>query len=198
MKNLSFLGLALAAAITLQACQSADKRSSTQKDSVAGDSNMVNNTQIGGTPNTETKVNERAIDFIKKAAAGGMMEVEAAKIAQTNAKNDEVKKFADKMLVDHTKANAELKALAISKNVMIPASLSSDEQMHLDEMKKMKGDSFDKHYIGMMVDDHVKTVELFKEGAKNADTDVKNWAEKTLKVIEEHTALAEKINAKIK
>ena len=121
------------------------------------------------------------------------MEVEAAKIAQKNASSQEVKDFAAKMLEDHTKANKELKEFAVKKKVITPDALPADDQIHLDEMKKIKGAAFDKHYMGMMVTDHEKTIALFKEGISNKDSGLKTWATKTLATIEQHDEMAKKI-----
>ena len=59
------------------------------------------------------KVNDE--EFVTKAAIGGSTEVALAKLAQQRATDPEVKKFADKMATDHTKANNELLTLAGQK-----------------------------------------------------------------------------------
>ncbi|UKT65560.1 DUF4142 domain-containing protein [Pedobacter mucosus] len=198
MKKVFLIGTAIALTLSFQACQTADKKSSTTKDSVSGDTTMVNGNHVVGAESTETGVDEEGATFLKSAAAGGMMEVEAAKIAQKNASNSTVKDFAAKMLADHTKANKELKTLALNNKVITPDSLGAEEQMHLKEMKKMTGASFDKHYMDMMVTDHDKTVNLFKQGLTNKDQDIKAFAKKTLVVIEEHDKMAKDIVANLK
>jgi len=198
MKKIFLLTTAFALALSFQACQTADKKSATTKDSVAGDTNMVNGNHATGAESTESGVDEAGATFLRKAAIGGIMEVEAAKIAQKNAKSAEVKDFAAKMLTDHTKANTELKALAVNKKVITPDALPAEDQIHLDEMKKMTGTAFDKHYMVMMVTDHEKTVALFKLGMQNRDQAIKSWAGNTLSVIESHDEMAKKIVANMK
>jgi putative membrane protein len=198
MKKIFLLSTAFALSLSFQACQTADKKSATTKDSVSGDTTMVNGNHVTGSESTESGVDEAGATFLRKAAVGGIMEVEAAKIAQKNAKSTEVKDFAAKMLTDHTKANTELKALAVSKKVITPDALPADEQIHLDEMKKMTGTAFDKHYMAMMVTDHDKTVALFKLGMQNRDQAIKGWASNTLSVIESHDEMAKKIVADMK
>lgn len=198
MKNIFLAGTALALTLSFQACQTADKKSSTMKDSVSGDTTMVNGNHVIGAESTETGVDDEGGTFLKTAAVGGIMEVEAAKIAQTNAKSPAVRDFASKMLTDHTKANKELKALAVNKKVITPDALPAEDQMHLTEMKKMTGAAFDKHYMDMMVTDHDKTVNVFKQGMLNKDEDVKAFAKTTLAVIEEHDKMAKKIVADMK
>jgi len=198
MKKIFLLSTAFALTLSFQACQTADKKSATTKDSVSGDTTMVNGNHVTGAESTESGVDETGATFLRKAAIGGIMEVEAAKIAQKNAKSAEVKDFASKMLADHTKANSELKALAVSKKIITPDALPADDQIHLDEMKKVTGAAFDQHYMGMMVTDHDKTVALFKLGLQNRDQDIKTWATNTLSVIESHDEMAKKIVANMK
>ncbi|MFD2287530.1 DUF4142 domain-containing protein [Pedobacter petrophilus] len=198
MKKIFMLSAIVAASVTFQACQTADKKSSTTKDSISGDTSMVNGNHVSGSEVVESGIDDAGATFLRKAAVGGIMEVEAAKIAQQNASSQEVKDFAAKMLEDHTKANKELKAFAIQKKVITPDALPGEDQIHLDEMKKIKGAAFDKHYMGMMVTDHDKTVALFKDGAQNRDAGLKQWATKTLAVIEQHDEMAKKITLNLK
>jgi len=198
MKKVFLLSTAIALTISFQACEVADKKSSTTKDSVANDTNMVNGNHVTGAESTQSGLDESGATFLRKAVVGGIMEVEAAKIAAKNSSNQEVKDFAAKMLADHSKANAELKKLATDKKVITPDALPAEDQIHLDEMKKMTGVAFDKHYVGMMVQDHEKTVALFKEGAQNRDASLKEWANKTLSVIESHDAAAKALATSLK
>ena len=198
MKKIFILSTLVAATLTFQACQTADKKSSTTKDSVSGDTSIVNGNHVAGSEVVESGIDEAGATFLRKAAVGGIMEVEAAKIAQKNASSQQVKDFAAKMLEDHTKANTELKAFAVKKKVITPDALPAEDQIHLDEMKKLKGAEFDKHYMGMMVTDHEKTVALFKEGVANKDLGLKEWATKTLAVIEKHDEMAKTINSTLK
>lgn len=198
MKKIFFVAIAISTTITFQACQSADKKSSTTKDSVAGDTTMVNGVHTPGAESTATGLDEEGGTFLRKAAVGGIMEIEAAKIALTNSNNADIKNFAQQMLTDHTKANKELKELAVKKKVITPDGLPADEQIHLDAMKKMKGAAFDKHYVEMMVTDHEKTVKLFEQGKQNKDSELKVWATNTLSTIEAHTAKAKEIALNIK
>lgn len=126
-------------------------------------------------------------DFAVKAANGGMLEMEVARLAREKAQNSDVKEFAAMMLSDHQKANDELKALAGRKNITIPARLGDDEQKHVDELAKLTGSAFDKKYVDLMVDDHEEDVKLFQNAADNVDdADLKAYAAKTLPTLQKH------------
>ena len=105
-------------------------------------SNNANNSRIGNAANTVANSVSNAAnsvsnavssatatsdpDFIKEAAMGGMAEVELGKLAATKATNAEVKKFAQMMVTDHSKANDELKALAAKKGIAAPIEFEAD------------------------------------------------------------------------
>ncbi|HEY0174862.1 MAG TPA: DUF4142 domain-containing protein [Pedobacter sp.] len=135
--------------------------------------------------------------FMKEAATGGMMEVDLGKIAQKST-NPEVKAFALQMITDHSKVNAELKALAAKSGIILPSAYPSDEKAHMEAMRKMTGADFDKHYIGMMVTGHDKTLTLFRNGANAQDKEVRDFAKKTLPVITGHFKKAKAIQAELK
>lgn len=138
-------------------------------------------------------------DFSKKAAEGGMAEVELSKLAVTKAQNAEVKKFAQTMITDHTKANEELKALAAKKSVTLPADLDAAHKSMMDKLKGMSGAEFDKAYVDAMVNDHNSAVELFKKQAgDDSDGDLKAFAAKTLPTLEGHQKMIMGIQGKMK
>ena len=136
--------------------------------------------------------------FVMKAAQGGLMEVEAGKVAQSKAQNAEVKQYAQRMVADHSKANDELMALAKSKNVDVPSALDKSHQAHLDKLNKASGAAFDREYMKHMVDDHRKTVADFEKQSKNGkDADLKKWADSKLPTLREHLKLAQATHGQV-
>ena len=136
--------------------------------------------------------------FAMKAAQGGMMEVEAGKAAQSKAQHDSVKQFAQKMVDDHGKANAELMSLAKSKGVDLPPALDKEHKAHMDMMAKKSGADFDREYMKHMVDDHKKTVADFEKQSKSGkDADLRKWAGDKLPTLREHMKMAESTHAQV-
>lgn len=131
---------------------------------------------------------------MKTAALGGMMEVDLGKLAAENAADAKVKAFAAKMVADHTKANNELKTIAQESGITLPDKYPADVSAHIDEMKKLKGADFDAHYMDMMVNDHVKTLDLFRTAGLRKDA-LKDFATRTLPVLENHYKMAVEIKA---
>jgi putative membrane protein len=124
--------------------------------------------------------------FLKKAAKGGMMEVAMGKLASEQGQSADVKKFGERMVTDHSKANDELKSIAAKKGVKLPSKKLSE---------KWKSD---RDYMDAMVKDHEKDLAEFqKEAKEGTDPDLKEFAEKTAKVIQEHLDLAKETQSKL-
>ncbi|MEO6681875.1 MAG: DUF4142 domain-containing protein [Ginsengibacter sp.] len=150
--------------------------------------------------NRETaSLDNSAQKFAEKAAMGSMMEIEAGKIAAEKATNPDVKALAQKMVDDHSKISDDLKAVAASKNMVLPTMLSESQQKDLNDLREKTGNEFDKAFVNMMVDDHKDDVDAFQDAAdKLDDPDIKNFAINTLPILQKHLASVQEIEKRIK
>lgn len=131
-------------------------------------------------------------EFVIKAASSDMFEIESSKLAKETSKSDEVKKFAEHMIADHTKSTKELTEAAKKADMGLPVKMLDDHAKLLEKVKAGKGD-FDKAYMDAQLTAHKEAVELFTNVAKNVKAPgLKAFAEKTLPVIKEHYEHAEK------
>jgi putative membrane protein len=136
--------------------------------------------------------------FVAKAAHANMAEIELGKMALEKATSEEVKKFAQRMVDDHGKANDELKTLAQNKNFTLPDAPDPQMKAIKDRLSKLSGPSFDRAYMQTMIVDHRKAVSDFRLASKSAkDADVKGWAAKTLPTLEEHLKMAQTTHTSI-
>lgn len=130
--------------------------------------------------------------FAMTAAAGGMAEVEMARMALTRASSDAVKQYAQKMIDDHTAANAELMQIASSKGITLPTAPDAKMRAMMAKMQNLSGAAFDREYIMHAGHkDHQKMEKLFRdESMKGRDADLKAFAAKTLPVVQMHLQMA--------
>ncbi|WP_439557419.1 DUF4142 domain-containing protein [Dyadobacter sp.] len=141
----------------------------------------------GAATDSASAVAEDDAEFAVEAANGGMAEVALSKIAEEKATDPKVKSFAKQMITDHTKANDELKTLAMSKNITLPAAPNEEKQKAAADLGKKTGSDFDKAYIAQMKKDHDATVKLFEDAQKEVkDAELKAFIDKTLPVIKAH------------
>jgi putative membrane protein len=126
-------------------------------------------------------------DFYRKAAEGGMAEVEMGKLAQDKSSNAGVKDFGSMMVTDHSAANEKLKAVAAKKNVKLPTSPSVAQMAAKTKLELMSGATFDKSYIKGMVQDHQEDIQEFeKEANSGKDPDARAFAAASLPVLKAH------------
>jgi putative membrane protein len=140
------------------------------------------------------ELSQKDIEFVKKAAIGGMAEVELGKLAQQNGHSPDVKSFGARMVQDHSRAGDQLTNIAKERGVQLPQQLDTEHLSMRDRLAKLQGDAFDRAYIKMMIADHDKDVKEFRREAQTGqDRELKRFARETLAVVEQHDQLAHNI-----
>ncbi|HTG18053.1 MAG TPA: DUF4142 domain-containing protein [Blastocatellia bacterium] len=134
--------------------------------------------------------------FYKKAAEGGLAEVELGKLAQDKSPTQSVKEFGSMMIKDHSAANEKLKAIAEAKSIKLPTSPSVGQMATKTKLEVLTGKTFDKSYIKGMVADHKEDIKEFQEEASSGqDADAKAFAAATLPTLKAHLKKIEAIAA---
>jgi putative membrane protein len=134
--------------------------------------------------------------FYKKAAEGGLAEVELGQLAQQKSSNAAVKDFGAMMITDHTAANQKLSAIATRKNIDLPTSPSMGQMATKTKLDVLSGATFDKSYIKGMVEDHEEDIKEFQqEAASGKDPDAKAYAVSTLPTLKKHLKKIKEIAA---
>ncbi len=153
--------------------------------------NSNSNTQTSGKKNSDSK-------FMMAAATSDMNEIGLSQQALSKSTNEEVKKLAQMMIDDHTKSSEELKPIAASKGVTLPAEMDSKHKSAMEKMSAMSGMEFDMAYVKMMVKDHEKAVALHqKEANSGKDAEAKAFAAKTLPVVQMHLDMSRSMMTKM-
>jgi putative membrane protein len=136
------------------------------------------------------------MSFYKKAAEGGIAEVELGNLAQNKSPTQSVKDYGAMMVKDHSAANDKLKAIADSKNIKLPSSPSAAQMATKTKLEVLKGTAFDKSYIKGMVKDHEEDIKEFEnEASSGQDADAKAYASATLPTLKAHLKKIQSIAA---
>ncbi|GAB3662151.1 DUF4142 domain-containing protein [Ramlibacter alkalitolerans] len=133
--------------------------------------------------------------FIEEAAGSGMFEVQIGQLAAAKANDANVKSFASMLVDQHTAANNELIKIANAKGVELPAAPKRALRRDIEKLGKKNGDEFDRDFVrNVGIKAHEKDIKLFEKARKDVkDADLKAFVEKTLPVLREHLAAAEKL-----
>jgi putative membrane protein len=135
--------------------------------------------------------------FIENAAESGRAEVQASRLAVRRASDPNVRSFAQRMVTDHTTANAQLQEIARAGGVMIPADGTVAQQSGIAILEAATGSEFDNVYErNFGVSAHEKAIALFrKEAGEGKNPRVKEFARDTLPTLQTHLQLARNVQA---
>jgi predicted outer membrane protein len=133
--------------------------------------------------------------FLMDAYRDGLSEIQLSRLALQKTENDQVRKFAQRMIDDHTRMNSAISQLAQSKNITLPNDLSADQTTQINRLTALSGEEFDRAYMAGNVTAHEKDVTAAKQQAEQGtDADVRTLADASLPILEIHLAVAEEIN----
>ena len=180
--------------------------------------------QSTGTVKAERSSGDRsdAREFITKMAIAGMAEVQLGKIASERGQDPDVKAFGQMMVTDHTRADEALKQVASQAGVQLPTQLDEKHRELADRLMKLQGREFDREYMKAMVEGHDEVHERLLQqagwtstrndstrtdtsspaavgtsGSIPGDSDVRQWAMKTLPTVQQHLQRAREIRDKV-
>lgn len=89
--------------------------------------------------------------FLKKAIEGNFAEIEMGKLAQQNGRSEDVKKFGQMLIDDHSAANQKAIDAAHTTDVTLPNGANAKQRAVLDKMSKVSGARFDSRFYQVMV-----------------------------------------------
>ncbi|MES2139189.1 MAG: DUF4142 domain-containing protein [Bacteroidota bacterium] len=145
----------------------------------------------------DTKL-EKDAEFVVKACDASLFQVMAGELAKRKSSSQMVKDLAEKLIKDHSQFNAELKTVAMQKNITIPAKLSGMYQRKFDNLNGETED-FDKVYTRVMVNDHSDIIDLYeKEANKGEVAEIKSWASKKIPTLKQHMEMAENVRDSVR
>lgn len=141
--------------------------------------------------------NDNGTEFVMAVAEMQMEEISLGKLAQQKGNSVHVKEFGKMMETDHAKTLTELSALAQSKTISIPASLTEDSKDVYKKLDDKAGNDFDTNYSDMMVEHHEDAIALFEKASKDSeDSEIKSWATQKLPGLRAHLKHAKECKEK--
>lgn len=130
--------------------------------------------------------------FVQMAAGANDFEIRSSRMAEEKATDPALRDFATRMIADHEKAAAGLKAAA--GDIPVPAEPTSEHAAMIGLLEEAQGTEFDNLYKTMQVRAHAEAVGLFSAFAEGGgDADLRAFAQATLPTLEEHRAHIEEI-----
>lgn len=136
--------------------------------------------------------------FVQLAAAGGIAEIEFAKMTLRKGTAKQVKDFAEMMTKDHGAANDKLRELAEAAKIPLPEDVTPDHKEVRKRLDGLEGAAYDVAYIKNQIVDHQKTALLLGwEISSGEDAQLQRFAADTLPKVLYHLRAAQRIHAEL-
>lgn len=137
--------------------------------------------------------------FLAGAYRDGLAEIQLSQLAVQKATNDDVKRFAQRMIDDHTQANNQIATLAQQKGITLSNAPSPEQQAVANELSALSGADFDKAYMDENVVMHVKDVRQAQQQAdQGRDPQIASFAQQVSPTLASHLASAIDIDGRIR
>ena len=146
------------------------------------------------TPAFAADVPKDAADFASKVAVANKFEIDTSQLALKYGKGEDVKKFAQQMINDHTKAAEEFKTAVAAAKIAPPKdALDATHEAKYAKLRLFTTDKgFDGSYVSEQLAAHKDAVDLFRNYSQKGEPGpLKDFAAKTLPTLEHHLSMVE-------
>lgn len=173
------------ATISISGCGKNEGAQTNNSSAVPGDNGVAANENSAATAPVASP--DQA--FANSAAASDAFEIQSSQLAADKASSSAVKSFAKRMIEAHTESTAKLKTAAAGALPAITpdATLTSDQQQKLDQLRSQSGAAFDSAFIDDQVAAHQAALDGLKSySATGAVPSLKDFATKLVPTVTAH------------
>ena len=121
----------------------------------AGASARVDAQAVGHAPRQDRR-------FLVAAHQGNLAEIRAGRLALARSHDPEVRHIAARLIVDHRRLDADIRALAHRHGVRLPAAPSRKQQAALAAVAAKSGPAFDVAWLRLQKRSHIQTLRLIR------------------------------------
>jgi len=137
---------------------------------------------------TSVAMTTSTAQFVPTATAANSFEIESSRIALRKSRDREVRRFANEMIRDHTRAGRQMMASARSAGIEAPPpGLDARHQSMIDQLSAAPAGQFDALYVQMQQQAHQEAVSLFTAYSQGGDNPTMfAFAQETLPTLQHH------------
>jgi len=132
--------------------------------------------------------------FVRNALADNTLEIRLAQLAQSKARQSNVRQLAQWIQEQHTAMQSRWISLGTSNGVKLKAGMGKNHTAKAKRLEKMSTSEFDNAYLTMLIQNNQDYVEYFqKEGQATRSVQVRNQAAKDLAMLRQHLSEAKQL-----
>lgn len=126
-------------------------------------------------------------DFLTSAANSNQFEIALGTQAVKQSENEDIKRYGQMLIDDHTKVLEELKEAAVAKKLEVPEAMEEREASMLKSMSQLSGAAFDRVFKEIAINTHEYAIALFEKAAHTLnDTEFRTWASQKIPSLKNH------------
>jgi putative membrane protein len=150
---------------------------------------------LAGVPTRAASAN--TLQFVEAMANDNMFEIESSQLALQKSRNTRVRRFAQRMIDDHTRMQTELSSAVQSTgpSLTVPTTMDNRHQSAMQDLQNARaGRDFDRMYLTAQVNAHSEALVVNQNYAQVGDDPaMKQLANNAIPTIQEHLDQAQQI-----
>lgn len=128
--------------------------------------------------------------FAMKAAQGNVAEVMTSRLALKKSRSRYVRMTADRLIKEHSMANAQLKQIARKKGMQLPNMPDPMQKAVYNRLARLSGANFDRAFLAAQIRAHLNAISLHQNEVRvGKDADLNVYAREVLPRIQDHTTM---------
>lgn len=136
--------------------------------------------------------------FLRAAITGNATEIDAARLAQTRGSSPAVQQLGAQLEQDHRASIDDAVKVAQDVNVSAPQAPMTNEQRELiSDLGTLTGADFDRAFIRSTIVHHQADIQAYQDAVHEQPSEVAQFAERQLPVLQNHLRMAESVAANI-
>lgn len=145
---------------------------------------------------TWTALDNVDTQFLKHSAEGADYELSISKLALQKSNQQDIKTYAQQVVNDHEKTNAQLQRVAAEHGVQLPTGMIPERRSEYEKLKGLSGHQFDQAYVSEMNSVNKKDADQERtEASEIKSPQVKSLALEMQKTDQRHAQEASKLKA---
>jgi putative membrane protein len=130
-------------------------------------------------------------EFMVMAAQGNNAEIQTSRLALQRSQDQQVRRFAQQMIDEHSQANDRLTAIARQYGVTLPTDPGPLNAAIAQELATLSGADFDRAYMEAQENAHLRTIGLYRTVIQQGRApDVQSYASALLPNVDGHYRMA--------
>lgn len=148
---------------------------------------------------TEAREPKTDQEFLTHAIACEIAEVKTAELALKTSKNEDVRRFANRMITDHSKSRDALLERAKEIKLAVVEGVAKEQRERMEKLSKLEGSAFDREYMQCETEGHEIGLKMWEKWSLDAkEQNIRDLAKRSAAVVKEHLEMAREISKKLK